>query len=322
MTLDRRDPSRNRAGTLGSMPEVRILDRFAPGDLRAVRRLADSVEAATGVPPFGETTWLGLSDGGTRHDVGLAVETPAGRLIGYAHAAEHRPGAWSLEAATTDSVSELSLLLAEAVVAITAHGGGEVTLWLHGPTDADDAAARGAGFTPERDLLEMRVPIPLPTPARWPEGVSVRSFVPGVDDDTWLAVNNRAFAGHPEQGGWDRATLGRRLAEPWFDPDGFLLAFVGDDLAGFCWTKIHAAAPPSEPAARGEIYVIGVDPARQAAGLGRALVTAGLDSLATRGVTVGMLFVDADNAAAVGLYVALGFTTHRVDRAYVRTVTS
>ena len=301
------------------MPEVRILDRFAPGDVRAVRRLADSVEEVSGVPPFGDTTWLGLSDGGTRHDVGLAVEMPDGRLRGYAHAAEYRAGAWSLEAATTDSAEELTLLLAEAVLAIAAHGGGDVTLWLHGPTDTDDAAARTAGFTHVRDLLEMRVPLPLPSPVRWPDGVTVRTFLPGVDDDAWLAVNNRAFAGHPEQGEWDGATLGRRMAEPWFDPEGFLLVFVGDDVAGFCWTKVHPSAPPREPDALGEIYVIGVDPAHQAAGLGRALVTAGLASLAARGVRVGMLFVEADNDAAVGLYRALGFTTHRIDRAYVRT---
>src|SRR3954451_20766972 len=105
-----------------SMPEVRILDRFAPGDLRAVQRLADTVESASGVPPFGETTWLGLSDGGTRHDLGITVETPDRRLTGYAHAAEFRPGAWSPEAATTDSTSALALLLAASVVVITAHG--------------------------------------------------------------------------------------------------------------------------------------------------------------------------------------------------------
>lgn len=302
------------------MPEVRILDRFAPGDLRAVQRLADAVESASGVPPFGETTWLGLSDGGTRHDLGVAVEMPDGRLTGYAHAAEFRPGAWSLEAATTDSTSELALLLAESVVVITAHGGGDVTLWVHGPTEADDAAARSAGFTPARDLLELRVPLPLAIAPVWPDGVTVRTFLPGVDDDAWLRVNNRAFAGHPEQGGWDHDTLARRMAEPWFDPDGFLLACSGDELAGFCWTKVHQPAPPREPLARGEIYVIGVDPDHQGTGLGRALVVGGLESLAARAITVGMLFVDADNTAAVGLYRALGFTTHRVDRAYVRTL--
>ena len=47
-----------------------------------------------------------------------------------------------------------------------------------------------------------------------------------------------------------------------------------------------------------------------------ALTAGGLTSLADRGVTTGMLFVDAANAAAIGLYTKLGFTTHRVDRAY------
>jgi ribosomal protein S18 acetylase RimI-like enzyme len=41
-----------------------------------------------------------------------------------------------------------------------------------------------------------------------------------------------------------------------------------------------------------------------------------LQSLADRGITVGMLFVDAANEAAVGLYHSLGFTTSRTDCAY------
>ena len=113
---------------------------------------------------------------------------------------------------------------------------------------------------------------------------------------------------------------GRDAARPragaWFDPEGFVLAFDADGLAGFCWTKVHPPQPPREPDALGEIYVIGADPSRHGRGLGRALTTAGLESLAGRGITVGMLYVDADNDAAVGLYRALGFVTHRTDRAY------
>ncbi len=36
------------------------------------------------------------------------------------------------------------------------------------------------------------------------------------------------------------------------------------------------------------------------------------------GAEIGMLFVDAANRAAVGLYESLGFATVRVDRAYER----
>jgi mycothiol synthase len=201
-------------------------------------------------------------------------------------------------------------------------GGGHVTYWVHGAdsdNDADDRARR-AGFVLERELFQMRVPLPLSDTPRWPEGTIVRTFRPGEDEAAWVEVNNRAFAGHPEQGAWTVDMLRAREQEDWFDPEGFVMAFDDDGLAGSCWTKVHPPAPPREPDALGEIYVIGADPSRQGRGLGRALTTAGLESLAARGITVGMLFVDAANHAAVGLYRALGFVVHRTDRAYGRDV--
>ncbi len=299
------------------MADVRVLERFAPGDVDAVRRLADEIEAATGTPPFGETTWLGLVDGGTRDDVGLLLTSADGTPYGYAHVARHGDRAWSLEAATRDDEVDLRADLVRASLdAVADHGGGHVTMWVHAPSEGDVAVAALAGLVSERDLLQLRVPLPLAESAQWPDRVTLRTFVPGADEETWLAVNNRAFAEHPEQGNWARETIERREAEPWFDPEGFLLAFDDDGLAGFCWTKVHPAHPPLEPHALGEIYVIGVDPSRQGTGLGRALTVGGLESLARRGITHGMLFVDATNTAAVGLYTALGFTTHRLDRAY------
>jgi mycothiol synthase len=225
---------------------------------------------------------------------------------------------------------DLDALLTDALAVIAAGGGGHVTYWVHG-IEADPAADRratGAGFVAERDLLQLRVPLPLPNAmldaARWPDGTTVRTFRVGEDEAAWVPVNNRAFAGHPEQGAWTVEMLRAREQEDWFDPEGFVLAFDaasdGGQLAGFCWTKVHPAQPPREPDALGEIYVIGADPSRHGRGLGRALTTAGLESLAERGITVGMLYVDADNEAAVGLYRALGFVTHRTDRAYGRDV--
>jgi mycothiol synthase len=214
----------------------------------------------------------------------------------------------------------LRAMLRDAIASVRADGGGHLTFWAHAADADDDALARDAGLDHERDLLQMRVRLPLAQPVVWPGGVDVRAFRVGVDERVWLDVNNRAFAGHPEQGGWTIDNIVRREAEPWFDPEGFILAFDADGLAGFCWTKVHAAEPPREPDALGEIYVIGADPRWHGRGLGRALTAAGLESLADRGVGVGILYVDGANAAAVGLYRALGFSVHRTDRAYGTTV--
>jgi mycothiol synthase len=292
---------------------ILVLRDFSAADVARIRALTDEVEATTGVAPFGDDAWTGMRASSGR-DRGLFADSGAA----YAHLAHHHDDEWSLEVAVRPVVTddERDALVAAALDVVAAECGGHVTYWVHGGTDADDARARHAGFTLERELLQMRVPLPLADPPRWPDGVTVRPFVPGADEAAWVVVNNRAFAGHPEQGAWTVEMLRAREQEPWFDPAGFLLAVDADGLAGSCWTKLHPPQPPREPEALGEIYVIGADPNHHGRGLGRALTTAGLAWLAGRGITTGMLFVDAANDAAVGLYHALGFVTHRTDRAY------
>jgi mycothiol synthase len=202
-----------------------------------------------------------------------------------------------------------------------------VRLWIMQATDADDADAARLGFVPERDLLQMRVPLPLaPETVARSRPVLTRPFEPGRDDASWLAINNAAFAGHPEQGGWTLEDLHARMTAPWFDPEGFLMVDGdgdgdgdGDDgteLIGSCWTKVHHDSEP----VLGEIYVISVNPARHGEGWGRALTVAGLEWMGKKGITVGMLYTTASNTAAVKLYESLGFNVTHVDRSYNRTV--
>ena len=187
------------------------------------------------------------------------------------------------------------------------------------PTPAHDEAARGAGLTHRRDLLQLRRPLPVEPDRTAPlPAVTTRAFRPGHDEAAWLTVNNRSFADHPDQSRQTAADLTRLEREPWFEPEGFRLLDAdpagprAGELDGFCWTKVHADHQPP----LGEIFVIGVDPSAHGRRLGPALTVAGLDHLAARGITVGMLYVDEDNAHAVRMYGHLGFTTHHVDRIY------
>ena len=249
------------------------------------------------------------------------------------------------------SSDELGAIIAAVVKPIDPVS--SVVAWLPGSDPRILAAMCEHGFTVDREQYQMRVPLPLAQQSAWPESVTVRPFRAGRDEPAWLEVNNRAFANHPDQGAWIERTLEHRMSEPWFDPDGFLLAWHDTALLGFCWTKVAASLEHPEPERgtsggeqrgsvptnttlttsertslqnertsrkAGEIFVIGVDPDAQGLGLGRALVICGLEYLADgRGCDTGVLYVAAENAAAVGLYRSLGFVVHRTDTALVRS---
>jgi mycothiol synthase len=305
--------------------DTRIEAPLSNDDLVAVTRLHDAAEAADGHPALNEAVWRDLDRPRAGDSAGvLATASAGGPLVGFAHVARSdsfSPPHWAVGIVVAPDARDGAVaraLLERAADHVRAHGGGTAVLWLLDPDAALDAAATDAGFRRERELLQQRVPLPVREEPRWLDGITVRTFVPGQDDTAWLEVNNRAFADHPEQGGWTEETLRRRLDEPWFDPAGFLLALDAAGLAGFCWTKVHPATP-DEPE-QGEIFVIGVDPDRQGIGLGRALVVGGLAHLAGRGIGTGMLFVDAANTGAVHLYEAIGFRTQRSDRSYAREV--
>jgi mycothiol synthase len=201
-------------------------------------------------------------------------------------------------------------------------------LWAHGDLPAAAALARATGFERFRALWQMRRRLPGPLdPPVVPAGRTLRTFVPGQDEDEWLSLNGRAFAKHPEQGGWTRHDLELREREPWFDPAGFFIAERDGRMAGFHWTKVHPpgeqevpqdpGAPPGTPSpGTGEVYVVGVDPGEQGSGLGRALTLAGLHHLRDLGLAQVMLYADEDNVPAIRLYEALGFTRARIDAMY------
>ncbi len=231
-----------------------------------------------------QAVWLYADDGFALlrgHDLDLAV-APAVRRTGIGTA------------------------LAEAALAEAPR---DVTAWSHADHPAAAALARRFGFKATRSLWVMSReagPVEVPDVA----GVTIRGYRDS-DAEEVLRVNAAAFAHHPEQGSMDASNLADRMAEPWFDPAGLLVADASDKLLAFHWTKQHSDE-------LGEVYVVAVDPAAQGRGLGRALTAAGLAHLASLGVRRIILYVESDNAPAIATYSRLGFTHASTHVQYAR----
>lgn len=257
---------------------------------------------------------------GVRHLVVLEGDD----VLGYAQvAADPRGGPASVEGVVHPEHRRQGIGTALRRAVLESTDGAGVLAWAHGSKDAAKGFAAKSGARRVRRLLQMRRDLdPMTVPgASLPPGVRIRPFVVGEDEDRWLDLNALAFADHPEQGALTRADLDARMAEPWFDPAGFLLAEDADgNLVGFHWTKVHPATA-SRPAL-GEVYVIAVAPAGQGLGLGRALVVAGLQHLASAQagpegpVSEVSLYVESDNEQALALYTGLRFSVTHVDEQY------
>lgn len=193
-------------------------------------------------------------------------------------------------------------------------------IWAHGTLPAASSVAASLGLRPSRTMLQLRRDLAGAFPVQVPDGVNIRTFVPGQDERQFLDVNARAFAWHPEQGRLDLAGLRESMAQDWFDPAGFFLAVdQRDTVLGFHWTKVHAI-DPTPPADRagpiGEVYVLGVDPRSPVRGLGGPLTAAGLGHLAALGLSTVMLYVESDNDRALRLYRRFGFTDYATDTVF------
>jgi len=294
--------------------QVRSLDTLtalSPDQAEAVATLLAEAARSDGQQAVSEQGRLRLR-GGAREGVRHLLLSAGGTLVGYAQLEDTDP----VEAPAAELVVRPSRrgqghgrALGAALLAAT---GKRLRVWAHGGHSAARHLAQVLGLTLFRELRQMRRPLTgfdAPEP-KLPEGVTVRTFRPGQDDAAWLAANAEAFAHHPEQGSLTQRDLDDRMAEPWFDSEGFFLAERDGELLGFHWTKAHAEE------GLGEVYVVGVRPSAQGGGLGKALTTIGLRHLAERGLPTAMLYVDADNTAAVTVYERLGFTTHETDLMY------
>ena len=342
---------------MGSDAEIVRADHLTPAEVGEVLDLTRAAGDADGAYPLSEHVMLHLRHGGDAPAVHLLVRV-GGALVGYAHVDTTDP----VEGPSAElCVHPLhrrrglgrALVLAAMAAADERDPAHRLRLWAHGDHPSANALALSLGFDRARVLWQLRRSLLAPVPgvsegasqrseerteriagsvtaaAELPGGVILREFRPGKDDEAWLALNAKAFAGHPDQGRWTRRDLEARMAEAWFDPAGFLLAERIEDgaLLGFHWTKVHGAVRHDHAGGQqgthdhdpiGEVYVLGVDPSAQGTGLGRALTLAGLRHLRDEGLHQVMLYVEADNQAATKLYQRLGFSRWATDVCFQR----
>ena len=324
------------------MTQIEVRSHLDRAEVLDVFDLVDAATRHDGITPLSEHVMLHLRHGGDENVRHVLARAGDGRLCGYAHLdvtdLVEGPSA-EMVVAPAMRRHDLGRAMVEELIQISERDapGRGMRLWAHGESEAARGLAESLGFSRARVLWQMRRSLMTPLPdASLPEGVHLRTFLPGIDDEAWLAVNASAFSDLPDQGGWTAEDLQRRLDESWFDPSGFLVATDSQGaIAGFHWTKVHGGHHDDRDHAHlhaegvehshghgheelGEVYVIGVDPAHQGTGLGRALLVAGLRSLAARGLTQAMLYVDAANTPAIALYSSLGFTHWDTDVLYRR----
>ena len=290
------------------------LDHLSDTQQSLVLDLINRTTNHDGTPPIAEHILLHLRYGGDKADSHLLVEND-NQVIGYAHLDQTDLVAGpSVELVVDPSYRGVGVgkaLLSEAIKIC----GKSLRLWVHGEQEAAHSLAASFNFEKIRTVLQMSKSLtdiqPLPVIDK---EIIIRSFLPGIESDSWLELNNKVFKDHPEQGGWQLSDLNHRLSEEWFDEKGFFIVEKNKQVIASTWTKVHGEhshdhdgeASHAHPAI-GEIYITAVDPAYTGLGIGKALTITALNYLKYKGLKEAMLYVDFENKVALNLYTSLGF---------------
>ena len=297
------------------------LNHLSNSQQESVLALIKAAHDFDGTPPIAEHVLLHLRHGGDKSDSHIVFEE-GNQVIAYAHLdTTDLVAGPSVEAVVHPNHRGKglgSLILKEAIKV----SGDKTRIWSHGDLPAAKRIATSlklerlwSNLLMSKSLGDIQ-----PVTCKYP----IRTFIPTLDDQAFLSLNNKVFANYPDQGGWSDDDLKVRLNEDWFEKEGFFVAEDKGELIGFCWTKIHGAHTHSHNGsdmdhghdAIGEIYVLAVNPDYKGKGVGRDLTITGLNYLKYQGLSNVMLYVGVENKPAFNLYKSLGFNEFGSDVMY------
>jgi mycothiol synthase len=260
-------------------------DKFDPArDLFLVE--VDGVLVATA-----EVEWVDTNDGLREYRLGGTVE-PAWRRRGI--------GRWLLRMTEEHARGLLVGKPTERPVVL-------------GTWSADTAAGTRAlmgqgGYSPARYFFDMvRPSLDSIEQPRLPEGLELRPVTVTQLKQLWDA-DVEAFRDH--WGGFDGSDtrFEQWKTDPKFEPELFVIAWDGDEIAGGVINEINRAENEAFNRKRGWLASVFVRRPWRRRGLARAMVLRSLEVFRDRGMTSAGLGVDADNpTGALGLYTSTGF---------------
>lgn len=292
--------------------EVSVLTRLSEIQTEEVMQLAFAAAAIDEMAPLSEHVLIHLHHGGDDADEHLVATSDSGKIIGYLHLDQTDAVAGSVVEVVVHPENRrqgVGRALVEAAIAKSDDP--RMRLWAHGELTSAYTLAAKLVLLRLENFGRCVVRFCAASKASDATGITVRPFQVGIDEQSWLDLNATVFADHPEQGRMSAQDLAVRMSEQWFDPAGFLIATQeqsgSDVMVGYHWTKVHGGAGSHGHSEIGEIYVLGISPELRGTGLAKLLSIRGLEHLRSKGLPAAMLYVDADNKAAISLYESLGF---------------
>ena len=172
---------------------------------------------------------------------------------------------------------------------------------INAKNEAGDPLLRAMGYTPIRYFWRMEIRLQeMPSAVTFPAGLELRPF---IKDEHALAVwqaNNEAFRDHwgsheRTYADWSHTLFGN----PNFDPTLWMIAWDGDEVAGFSQNRVRMGI--------GWVGTIAVRRPWRGKGLGVALMKQTFGEFYKRGIKTIGLGVDAENpTGATRLYQKVG----------------